>query len=67
MVMVHNLLRTILRALVKIAGESIYCVSIGNGRSTTGSKPLILNVNDISIPPLSCNHKILAFFNSKSS
>lgn len=62
--MVHGVhdefLLTILGALVKIAGVSIDCVSIGVGRSTACSKSLVLNVDDICIPPLSCNNRILA-------
>lgn len=51
---------TILGTLVKIAGLSIDCVSVGRVRSSAGSKSLVLNVDDICIPPLSCNYRILA-------
>lgn len=62
--MVHGLhdefLLTILGTLVKIAGLSIDCVSVGIGRTSAGSKSLVLNVDDICIPPLSYNNRILA-------
>jgi hypothetical protein len=48
--------RTWFRARVEITRLSVDREGVGIFRGNTGGEALILDVNDISIPPLSCNH-----------
>jgi hypothetical protein len=56
MMMAYILLLTVLRAIVEIPRESIYGVGIRNVMWCTNGFCLVFDINNISIPPLSCNN-----------